>query len=378
MATKIGNGEHRVVQKADTDDYAFLAYYKAEVVSEICNLNGIEPNVFKKIEDRVDALKTFPFLTIPILVPLNPTHPKEETNEIRFKNFQKLTSSDDIEDYLERFQEQAVFQKKKPEDWPLLLSPFLTGTAASAWASLVTHQKRNFGLVKEAILNAYQISEQTYRDEVLETYQKPTKMTFVEYGNLLLKKTKRWLIPTDKSADHLLDEKAFTDLLERLVVGFICQRYKHEPNLVMKITEKKASLNELMRLADEYHVHITRAKVQPSQHQAQHQKPREEKANSSKSYAGSNGQQKYCDFCKMWGHTTANCRRKQNNAETNGKVSGQNLQSSSQTQLQGQNSLQKNGNGKAVGSSKSIKMSSGMPHADRGWIPEGTPAAEPL
>ena len=145
MAAKTtGTGKYRVVEATDAG-FPFLEFYRSEVIDEICQLNGVDPTRFKTVPERKNVLEKFPFLTIPLLLPqAKEEETKTPSRDTKLKNFQQLKDKDDIEDYLDKFEEQAVFQEKKLPDWPLLLAPFLTGTAASTWATLSQHQKKDF------------------------------------------------------------------------------------------------------------------------------------------------------------------------------------------------------------------------------------------
>ncbi|XP_071944659.1 uncharacterized protein [Antedon mediterranea] len=84
---------------------------------------------------------------------------------MRLKEVQiaKLSDSDDIENYLTTFERIANTYEWRKEHWVVKLIPHLTGKARAAYASLPVTESNQYDIVKKAILQRYDITEETYR-----------------------------------------------------------------------------------------------------------------------------------------------------------------------------------------------------------------------
>ena len=77
---------------------------------------------------------------------------------------QRLTESDNVEHYLTTFERVALGYSWPEDIWVLNLAPLLTGKAQSAYTSLDMERRKEYNLVKEAILKRYDINEEIYRE----------------------------------------------------------------------------------------------------------------------------------------------------------------------------------------------------------------------
>ena len=131
---------------------------------------------------------------------------KSEGDESRFKikGLSRLSSDDDIHWYLDAFENLAKLYKKDPFSWTCILEPLLTGKAQQAFYPLSDSDKRNFILVKNAILRAHSLTLEHYRIKFKHGKKKPTE-TFEEFASNLELNFRRW---TDPSEYILKDEKS--------------------------------------------------------------------------------------------------------------------------------------------------------------------------
>ena len=244
----------KVVKPENGDTYPFLRVYKADYINQICILNHVDPTNYNTVKERMECLDTLPVLWIEDPVGLNQVgQPQKSKNDFRIRNIQALKPNQDFHDYMENFEEQCDFQEIPEARRPYMLSPFLTGTAATAWTTIPREHKENWELTKSHLLASYEISAQKYRKDCISSFQKSSKMTFVEYGNLLLKKLKRWLLVDVEYWKELLDVEIFHEFLEQITIGLVCQRYENQPELIMKLTSRfRLPLLEAMKIADEF------------------------------------------------------------------------------------------------------------------------------
>lgn len=75
----------------------------------------------------------------------------------------RFEEGDDIEQYLTTFERLAMAYRWQRQEWAVLLVPYLSGRARSAYVAMDMNQAMDYDRVKEAILNKYEINEEVYR-----------------------------------------------------------------------------------------------------------------------------------------------------------------------------------------------------------------------
>ena len=73
-------------------------------------------------------------------------------------------TTDDMDSYLERFEWVAENCNWDKEDWPFHLSQYLRGKAMEAYTRLTKSDRKDYDLVKEALLRRYNLTEEGYRN----------------------------------------------------------------------------------------------------------------------------------------------------------------------------------------------------------------------
>ncbi len=75
----------------------------------------------------------------------------------------KLGESEDIEAFLTTFESAVEAHGVEREKWALILAPQLTGRGQEAYAAMQNDDTKDYNKVKQAILQCYNINEETYR-----------------------------------------------------------------------------------------------------------------------------------------------------------------------------------------------------------------------
>ena len=70
----------------------------------------------------------------------------------------KLTDTDDIEGYLLTTERQMAVDEVSKFLWPFILAPQLMGKAHKVYMALANEDAGNYGCIKQAILNRYNVS----------------------------------------------------------------------------------------------------------------------------------------------------------------------------------------------------------------------------
>ena len=94
------------------------------------------------------------------------TPAKETVMVKRDVKFTKFTETDNIEAYLTTFEQTMNAFKVPKEQWVYKLATQLTGKAQQAFAATETAGAGNYKEVKTAILQRYNINEETYRQRL--------------------------------------------------------------------------------------------------------------------------------------------------------------------------------------------------------------------
>ena len=104
--------------------------------------------------------------------------PRDRPRENEGPKLAKLTDSDDIEAFLTTFERIMQAFEVAKKRWSYKLAPQLSGKAQQAYAAMERHKADDYEEVKKAILQRYNITEETYRQRFRsarrsegETYQ---------------------------------------------------------------------------------------------------------------------------------------------------------------------------------------------------------------
>uniref|UniRef100_A0A671UNG2 SCAN box domain-containing protein n=1 Tax=Sparus aurata TaxID=8175 RepID=A0A671UNG2_SPAAU len=131
--------------------------------------------------------------------------------------------------------------------WPeadrvVLLQSVLTGKAQEAYSALGEIESKNFATVKEAILKAYELVPEAYRQH-FRSWRKSDKQSHVEFAKDLTKHFNRWC--------SALEVTTFKDLCDLMIQ----EQFKESipPEVATHIAERGVkTASEAATLADEY------------------------------------------------------------------------------------------------------------------------------
>lgn len=87
--------------------------------------------------------------------------------------FSKLTPKDDVEAYLYTFEATATAARWPPTRWVKILGPYLTGPAKIVLKTMPTKEATDCQRVKAAILDRYEVMDETKRQHFRALRYKP-------------------------------------------------------------------------------------------------------------------------------------------------------------------------------------------------------------
>ncbi|XP_042300689.1 uncharacterized protein LOC121918765 [Sceloporus undulatus] len=111
----------------------------------------------------------------------------------------KMGPQDDVEAFLNTFERVATAAQWPQEQWALILTPCLTGSAQEAVDTMSSEEAKDYQKVKETILQTLNISEETYRLRLRDLQWKPG-LHLRTLGQKMRACGLRWLKPTERSA----------------------------------------------------------------------------------------------------------------------------------------------------------------------------------
>ncbi|XP_029770225.1 SCAN domain-containing protein 1-like [Terrapene carolina triunguis] len=115
------------------------------------------------------------------------------------------TPQDDPEAFLVTFERVAHIAGWAPNHWATLLAPYLTGTAQTVYQGLSTEDARDYTRVKAAILDALDISPETFRQQFRALSYTPgaqPRLVAQELRDLC----RRWLQPDRRNPVELTEQ----------------------------------------------------------------------------------------------------------------------------------------------------------------------------
>ena len=200
----------------------------------------------------------------------------------------------EVSKFFESF-EKVASQLKWPKDyWAIMLQAVLTGKAQVAYSSMSAEESASYDKVKQAILKAYELVPEAYRQKFRDLRKIPGQ-TYMDFAKQKERLFEEWCKSKDVSE--------FDSLRELLLL----EEFKNCVPLEIKTHLEEVqveSLGNAAKFADEYIL------THKNFGKSDHKKPSFQKKSSSKDDSTSDGDNKKeitCFQCGKKGHVKANC-----------------------------------------------------------------------
>ncbi|KAJ8049320.1 hypothetical protein HOLleu_02019 [Holothuria leucospilota] len=187
---------------------------------------------------------------------------------------------DNVEKFFNHF-EKLGEQLKWPKDkWSILIQSNFTGKAQEVYSALSIEDSMDYDKVKKAILQAYELVPEAYRQK-FRKYRKADTQTYVEFAYQKERHFDRWCASKKVSTFDTLRQLMLVEEFKRCV----------NDDIKTHLEENKAdNLKEVANLADQYALTHKFGKVGQTQNKGQFSRPNKRYGSSSGTTSNSGSQ----------------------------------------------------------------------------------------
>ncbi|XP_070398848.1 uncharacterized protein [Nothobranchius furzeri] len=198
----------------------------------------------------------------------------------------------EVDSYFQIFERIAAALEWPRDVWALILQCKLTGKAQEVMSSLSLSDSLDYECVKSAVLTAYELVPEAYRQRFRALTNKQPHQTFVEFAREKLLLFEKWVAASKVSS--------FTELKELILLEEF-KRCLPERTVLYLNEQKVATLSSAALLADEYSLtHRVSGELPPRDAR---RPPMMRPAHSS----SVNAHQPRCVYCHRSGHVVKDC-----------------------------------------------------------------------
>ena len=224
---------------------------------------------------------------------------------LKSKSFVPKFCEKDPEQFFACFERTAKMFNWPEDKWPLLIQSVLVGKAQRAYAALSDSDAQNYSEIKSAILSAYELCNEAYRQR-FRSWKKSSSQTHLEFAKDKARFFERWV--------NSAKVKTVEDLSQLILI----EEFKScvTPAIKVHLEDKDPkTLDEAAKLADSFDlVHkpkstymLPKKPTVPEVSKDQSNPPTSDGAKSESEPKPIRKKPPECDFCHKKGHLRASC-----------------------------------------------------------------------
>ena len=224
-----------------------------------------------------------------------------DSSFLKTKSFIPKFSEAEVEEFFLCFERTAQMFEWPRDKWPLFVQTVLTGKAQRAYVALSEEDARDYNQVKKAILQAYELVPEAYRQK-FRNWKKAPHQTHAEFAKEKIRYFERWT------------RSASVSSMEDLTQLILIEEFKActSPEIKIHLEDKEPkTLDEAAKMADSYDLSHRQMKFgypkkSISNYRSSPTEPDGAKADVKES-SYSDPKRRECEYCKKKGHTKDKC-----------------------------------------------------------------------
>ena len=138
-----------------------------------------------------------------------------------------VDGTDDIGSYLERFERFAKIRNWDPNDWAIMLSALLSGTALDVYARLSSTEALDYDIIKGALLKQYNLTEEGFRSK-FRTSDPDQGENLSQFITRIRMYMKRWMemaeVKTYEALQDLIIREQFMDICNKELAMYLKEK----------------------------------------------------------------------------------------------------------------------------------------------------------
>ena len=207
----------------------------------------------------------------------------------------------EVDKYFQHFEKVAESLKWPKQYWPLMLQSVIRGKAQQAYSALSVESASDYDIVKEAILNAYELVPEAYRQK-FRNLRKSENQTYSEFAHEKEVCFDRWCTSRNIAEN-------FEKLKELVLVEEFTKCVRED--IKSYLSEKDAvTLQQASKLADEYSLTHKTKFIQTKTPSPRNNDPKPNTPTPQVMQIKDRAQRSSglsCNYCKKPGHVISDC-----------------------------------------------------------------------
>lgn len=184
-------------------------------------------------------------------------------NRVKIPKFDE--SSDDMDNYIERFERVATIQKWDKTSWAVTLGTLLSGRALEVFTSMPADDLNNYELLKSSLLKRYQLTAEGFRRKFRESQPEEGESIF-QFVSRLTRYFQNWMDlggakNTYEDVKDMIIKEQFMNMCSSGLVIFLKERVPKDTKEVVKLAEQFVEAHGLSAVVTSKQASATKCEI---------------------------------------------------------------------------------------------------------------------